>query len=637
MCGILAYIIKNNNITVDFELFMTNLKKIIHRGSDAQNHLILNSYKDNNNTHIGIGHNRLAIVGDNTSQPFRYNKRTLKNDEYECSEIILAVNGEIYNYRDLVKKYNLYKYLEKNNKTIDTMSDCEIIYYLMIIYNSDVTQFINELYGMFAFIIYFPKEDRLIIGRDEIGIIPLYIGTDNKDYWWISSEMKSICDICPNITQFHPGTIYEVNQQGKINILNYNKLINRQIECYISDLTNSDNNNEINEIYNNIKSLLTDSVIHHIKQCNSVISNTDIHSGTELKVSENIDKRQNIGILLSGGLDSSLVLSITNQNVMNVNLHIFSIGNLENSPDVINAKQIVTYLEKQMITKLNNNKIIHHIMNFDIEEALNLINNVIYHIETYDITTVRASIPMYIIAHYINNLNTKFIENGENVIKWVLSGEGADELFGGYSYFKYAPNDIELQQELITKVTNLHHYDCLRANKSMMAFGIEVRVPFLYTPFIHYVMNIHPKYKQYKFGNIEKFILRNSFTRKKYRNDIHNAMLDNTLFTKIQNNDIELPISYILPADILFRKKEQFSDGVGYGWISYLKKNYNEKEYYENIYNNLFCTVYNHYNTVMATKSIACSSQTALNWMSSEFDINNADPSGLLDNSKNIS
>jgi asparagine synthase (glutamine-hydrolysing) len=408
------------------------------------------------------------------------------------------------------------------------------------------------------------------VARDPIGVIPLYMGSDKNGNLLFASEMKCLVGICNDIKEFPPGTYM-------------NEKLKYPVKYYTKSWMNYKNVSENKTIVKNIKKSLEDSVKRQLM--------SDVP----------------FGVLLSGGLDSSIIASIVKKfskkriESNNKNdawwpqIHSFAIG-LKNSPDLIASKKVSEYL-----------KTIHHEIVFTIQEGIDSINDVIYYLETYDVTTVRASTPMYLMARYIKSMG----------IKMVLSGEGADEIFGGYLYFHKAPNAEEFHNETIRKINKLHLYDCLRANKSLAAWGVEGRVPFLDVDFLDVSMNINPKDKMIKPNKIEKSILREAFKGE-------------------------------LPDEILWRQKEQFSDGVGYSWIDSLKEFTNnnisdfdfnnrkklypintpqskEEFYYRMIFNKYYldeCSV----KCVPYSKSVACSTEEALKWDKNFSKMN--DPSG---------
>lgn len=446
MCGIFAFLGNYN-----FELLNKCLEKIKMRGPD--NSSLIKIDKD-----IVFGFHRLAINGlDSISnQPLYY-----KN-------LSLICNGEIYNYKNLIEKYNF---------KMTTNSDCEIILHMYSTFGIQKT--LNELDGVFGFVL--RDDEKIYVARDPIGIRPIFI-SQSKYGTLISSEAKCILNKNDNVYPLVPGSyeIYLKNTQMAKGI--YYKLpstliINKPIEIII----------------NEIRDLLINSV------------------------NKRLMSDRPIGALLSGGLDSSIISSIISKKVSN--LTTFSIG-LENSPDLIKAQEVANYIKST-----------HHNIKITINEMINSIENVIKITETYDITTIRASVPNYLISKYI-------AENTD--IKVIFSGEGADELFGGYLYFHNAPTDKDFDEETRHLVNNLYKFDVLRADRTTASNGLEVRVPFLDKNFINYIMQLSSKYKNYKFFNIEKGILRKAFEN-------------------------------YLPENIIWRQKDAFSDAVGYNWVTEIK------------------------------------------------------------------
>ena len=544
MCGILAIYNKDKHLGNNIRsMSLDMIKKVRHRGPDWSG-----IYTSQNAI---LAHERLAIVDIKSgSQPI------LSLDK----NLILAVNGEIYNHLSI-----------RNDKSIkydyQTNSDCEVI---LSLYKNKSIDFLNDINGIFSFIIYDKNNNSILVARDPIGVIPLYMGSDKNGNLLFASEMKCLAGICNDIKEFPPGTYM-------------NEKLKYPVKYYTKSWMNYNNVSENKTIVKNIKKSLEDSVKRQLM--------SDVP----------------FGVLLSGGLDSSIIASIVKKfskkriESNNKNdawwpqIHTFAIG-LKNSPDLIASKKVSEYL-----------KTIHHEIVFTIQEGIDSINDVIYYLETYDVTTVRASTPMYLMARYIKSMG----------IKMVLSGEGADEIFGGYLYFHKAPNAEEFHNETIRKINKLHLYDCLRANKSLAAWGVEGRVPFLDLDFLDVSMNINPKDKMIKPNKIEKSILREAFKGE-------------------------------LPDEILWRQKEQFSDGVGYSWIDSLKEFTNnnisdfdfnnrkklyptntpqskEEFYYRMIFNKYYadeCSV----KCVPYSKSVACSTEEALKWDKNFSKIN--DPSG---------
>ena len=492
-------------------------------------------------------HERLSIVDvEHGAQPL-YDTKTKR---------VLAVNGEIYNHKKLEKKLT-------NTHDFQTQSDCEVLLYL---FDEFGTEFLNEIDGIFAFSLYDPNSKDYFIARDHMGIIPLYIGWDKNGVTYVASEMKSIETYCEKLQEFPPGHYYK---NGEFTQWYQPKWIN-EIPTEPVSLPK-------------LRKALEDSV-HKQLMCDVPY-----------------------GVLISGGLDSSVIAAIAAQYSKKriesgdaeeawwPRLHSFAIG-LDGSPDLKAAKIVADDIGT-----------VHHECKYTIQEGLDALPDVIYHLETYDVTTIRAATPMYLMARKIKSMG----------IKMVLSGEGADEVFGGYLYFHMAPNKEELHHETVRKLQKLSKYDCLRANKSMAAWGIEARVPFLGKEFLEYAMNIDPADKMCTDGKAEKYVLRKAFEG-------------------------------IIPDEVLWRQKEQFSDGVGYNWIDSLKANADEKVSDDNLanakrkfpiqppttkegyyYREIFDEMYPSNEaalTVEAGPSIACSSPVAFRW-SKEFEKMD-DPSG---------
>ena len=497
-----------------------------------------------------LAHERLGIVDPTSGKQPIYSKD---------KKIILAANGEIYNHRLLRKEISDYDF--------STGSDCEVI---LALFKKKGVDFIDDLNGIFAFAIYDENKDEYLIARDHMGIIPLYMGWDKKGTFFVASELKSLEGFCDKIELFPPGH-YLSSKEGKL------------IKWYKRDWENYDN------VSNN------STEIDHLRNALSKAVKRQLMSDVPY------------GVLLSGGLDSSItsaVAKIYADKRIESNdqkaawwptLHSFAVG-LEGSPDLKAAKKVADYIGT-----------VHHEIIFTIQEGIDAISDVIYHLETYDVTTIRASTPMFLMARVIKSMG----------IKMVLSGEGSDEIFGGYLYFHKAPNDKEFHNETVRKLNKLHQYDCLRANKALAAWGIEGRVPFLDKEFMDVAMSINPKDKMISEQRMEKWVLRKAFED-------------------------------LLPKEVAWRQKEQFSDGVGYSWIDTLKEMVeneisdeiftnasqkfpvnppmNKEEYY---YRNIFES---HFpskaaaESVPSVPSVACSSPIALKWDAS-FQGKN-DPSG---------
>ncbi len=552
-------------------------KKIRHRGPDWSG-----VYTGNNAI---LSHERLSIV-----DPLSGKQPLVSDDE----KIILAANGEIYNHKEIrAKLADSYKFR--------TGSDCEVIIPLYKKYreSGDFTKMIEELSGIFAFALYDSENDTYLIARDEIGVIPLYQGWDKAGRYYVASELKALEGDCQTIEEFPNGSYLYSGKQSHAELVSAsNDETPKQVRgdgVYLKPIRWYKRNWESFDAVKNAPKATDDKgeVINP-----SVIEK--VRNGLESAVKAQLMSDVPYGVLLSGGLDSSIIAAITQKYSKKrvetdskeaawwPQLHSFAVG-LEGSPDLIAAQKAADYIGT-----------VHHEVHFTIQEALDALPDVIYHIETYDITTVRASTPMYLLARVIKSMG----------IKMVLSGEGSDELFGGYLYFHKAPNAQEFHEELVRKMSKLHLYDCLRANKSLMAWGVEGRVPFLDKDFIDIAMGLNPSDKMnIKLPDgkqrMEKWILRKAFED-------------------------------LLPESIAWRQKEQFSDGVGYNWIDTLKKMTEEKVsdaefarrenrfpvnppktkeeyYYREIYSRLFPSD-SAARCVPHEAGVACSTAKALEW-----------------------
>ena len=506
MCGIFSLLLEHpalndNKLSQNRNYYLDISKKIRHRGPDWNGIYI----DDDNN--VLICHERLSIVGvDNGSQPI------VSRDD----NLVLSVNGEIYNYRGLLDT------VLQNKYQLETKSDCEIIVYL---YREFGMNFVKMLDGIFSFVLYDKQNKKYIIARDPIGIIPLYYGFTHDNNLMVASEMKCLIDDCAIIDNFPPGHVVEISIKEDNNLQEQFK--NNLFQYYNPLWRQEPMSQELNE----------DLLCREINQ----------------GLTKSVDKRLMcdvpFGVLLSGGLDSSLIASITcrlmkqRDSKWGSKIHSFSIG-LENSPDLKAAKKVADFLGTE-----------HHEYVFTVQEGLDAIRDLIYHLETFDVTTIRASTPMFLMSRKIKSMG----------IKMVLSGEGADEVYGGYLYFHNAPNDVAFHEECIRRVNGLHNFDCLRANKSTMSWGLEARVPFLDKSFLELSVPIHSNMKcRARINNnnnnkkIEKYILRKAF---------------------------DCPEEPYLPEEILWRQKEQFSDGVGYNWIDdlieYTKEQISDQEFEE--------------------------------------------------------
>ena len=422
-----------------------------------------------------LAHERLSIVDPESGRQPLYSKDR---------NLVLAVNGEIYNHLNIRNRYS-------NSYEFQTNSDCEVI---LALYQDKGPDFLEELNGIFAFALYDREKDIYVVGRDHMGIIPLYQGWDQYGNYYVASELKALEGYCNKIQEFLPGhflcsTDGEMKRWYKRDWMEYDAV--KENETSISLL----------------RSALEEAVHRQLM--------SDVP----------------YGVLLSGGLDSSIISAVAKkfaakriesgdtQDAWWPQLHSFAVG-LQGSPDLEAAKKVAEHIGT-----------VHHEIHFTVQEGLDAVRDVIYHLETYDVTTVRASTPMFLLARVIKSMG----------VKMVLSGEGSDELFGGYLYFHKAPDAKALHDETVRKLGKLHLYDCLRANKALAAWGVEGRVPFLDKEFMDVAMRINPKDKMSGNGKMEKWVLRKAFEE-------------------------------YLPESVAWRQKEQFSDGVGYSWIDSLKE-----------------------------------------------------------------
>lgn len=421
-----------------------------------------------------LTHERLSIVDPQSGGQPLYSPNRKQ---------VLAVNGEIYNHQNIRSRY-------VGNYEFRTGSDCEVI---LALYRDKGIHFLEELNGIFAFALYDEERDEFLIARDAIGVIPLYIGKDRDGLLYVASELKALEGFCDEYEPFLPGHYYW-SREGEMR-----RWYNRDWMKYEA-------------VKNNVSSM------------------TRLHDALEAAVRRQLMSDVPYGVLLSGGLDSSVISAIAKKHAeLRVEtdnqseawwpqLHSFAVG-LKGSPDLVKAREVAEHIGT-----------VHHEIHYTIQEGLDAIRDVIYYVETYDVTTVRASTPMYLLARVIKSMG----------IKMVLSGEGADEVFGGYLYFHKAPNAEAFHEETVRKLNKLYLYDCLRANKSLSAWGVEGRVPFLDTEFLDVAMRLNPIDKMCPGTTIEKRIVREAFGE-------------------------------LLPESVAWRQKEQFSDGVGYSWIDTLK------------------------------------------------------------------
>jgi asparagine synthase (glutamine-hydrolysing) len=543
MCGITAIF----NIQGEAESLRKQVlimsKRIRHRGPDWSGIYAGKS--------AILAHERLSIVDPvSGGQP-------LKSKD---GKLILTVNGEIYNHLEIRERL-------KDEYEFQTGSDCEVI---LALYREKGVNCMEDLNGIFAFALYDEEKDVYLIARDPIGVIPLYTGYDDAGHLLVSSELKGLEGVAASYEPFLPGHYYySADKEMK--------------KWYVRDWME----------YDSVKS--------------NPANVEELHDALEAAVQRQLMSDVPYGVLLSGGLDSSITSAVAKQYASKrietggksdawwPQLHSFAIG-LEGAPDLKAAKRAAEYIGT-----------VHHEIHYTIQEGLDAIRDVIYYIETYDVTTVRASTPMYLLSRFIRSMG----------IKMVLSGEGADEVFGGYLYFHKAPNAKAFHEETVRKISKLYLYDCLRANKSLSAWGVEGRVPFLDKEFLDVAMRLNPEAKMAPGKVIEKKILREAF-------------------------------SSSLPEDIAWRQKEQFSDGVGYNWIDTLKKvtseqvsdeqmanaatrfpvntpRNKEEYYYRTIFEEHFPSE-SAARSVPSVPSVACSTAEALAWDQSFTHMN--EPSG---------
>lgn len=509
MCGIFSLLldrpsIEDNKLSQNRNYYLEISKKIRHRGPDWNG-----IYIDDENE-VLICHERLSIVGvDNGSQPI------VSPD----GNLVLSVNGEIYNYKGLLDT------VLQNKYQLETKSDCEIIIYL---YREFGLNFVKMLDGIFSFVLYDKENKKYIIARDPIGIIPLYYGFTGDNNLMVASEMKCLVDDCETIGKFPPGHVVEVS---------------------------------ILDDHNNLKSQFTDNLTRYYNpiwkqsSMSEELNEELLCQQINQSLTKSVDKRLMcdvpFGVLLSGGLDSSLIASITcrlmkqRDSKWGNKIHSFSIG-LDDSPDLKAAKKVADFLGTE-----------HHEYTFTLQEGLDAIRDLIYHLETFDVTTIRASTPMFLMSRKIKSMG----------IKMVLSGEGADEVYGGYLYFHNAPNDIAFHEECMRRVDGLHNFDCLRANKSTMSWGLEARVPFLDKSFLELSIPINSSMKcRVRQGQDRPSQDRPGQDRPSQGRHSQGRKVEKYILRKA----FDTPDEPYLPEEILWRQKEQFSDGVGYGWIDRL-------------------------------------------------------------------
>ncbi len=549
MCGIVAVFEIRQNSEDLRQQTLEMSKKQRHRGPDWSGIFC--------GENTILAHERLSIVDPQSGGQPLYSKD---------GNLVLAVNGEIYNHQEIRKEL-------EDKYEFQTKSDCEVI---LALYQEKGVDFIEDLNGIFAFALYDKANDTYLIARDHMGIIPLYQGWDKSGNYYVASELKALEGVCNKIEVFLPGHYRYSKDNG-------------MKQWYIRDWSD----------YENVKD--NDASIKELRKA--------LEDAVERQLMSDVP----YGVLLSGGLDSSVISAIAKKfagrrveskgrkDAWWPQLHSFSVG-LEGSPDLKHARDVADFIGT-----------VHHEIVFTIQEGLDAIRDVIYHLETYDVTTIRASTPMYLMARVIKSMG----------VKMVLSGEGADEIFGGYLYFHKAPNPEEFHKETVRKLDKLHLYDCNRANKSLAAWGVEGRVPFLDKEFMDVAMRLNPKDKMCKDG-IEKWIVRKAFED-------------------------------YLPASVAWRQKEQFSDGVGYSWIDTLKEVVQQEVTDEMMERSAFRFPVNpplnkeeyHYRTIFeehfpsesaascvpSVPSVACSTPIALEWDEAFKNMN--EPSGRAVNVHN--
>ena len=543
MCGITALFGVKEQTEALRRQVLEMSKRIRHRGPDWSGIYAGGS--------AILAHERLSIV-----DPASGGQPLISPDGKQ----ILCVNGEIYNHRSLRESL-------KDEYEFQTGSDCEVI---LALYRKKGIDFLEDISGIYAFALYDLEKDQYLIARDQIGVIPLYMGRDEQGHVMVCSEMKGLEGYASSYEPFAPGHYYW-SGDGQMK-----RWYKRSWEDYDA-----------------------------VKDADASVEK--LREALEKAVQKQLMSDVPYGVLLSGGLDSSIISAIAKKYAAKrietdgtadawwPQLHSFAVG-LKGAPDLSAARKVAEHIGT-----------VHHEINYTVQEGLDALRDVIYYTETYDVTTVRASTPMYLLSRVIKSMG----------IKMVLSGEGADEVFGGYLYFHKAPSARAFHEETLRKISKLYLYDCLRANKSLAAWGVEGRVPFLDKEFLDVAMSLNPAAKMAPDGVIEKKILREAFQD-------------------------------MLPKEVAWRQKEQFSDGVGYSWIDSLKKitasavsdeqmahaaqrfpintpQNKEEYYYRTIFEELFPSN-SAAMSVPSVPSVACSTAEALAWDESFKNLN--DPSG---------
>ena len=543
MCGIVGIFNVQEQTDAERQKALEMSRRIRHRGPDWSGIWCGGS--------AVLAHERLSIVDPKSGgQPL------LSPD----GKLVLAVNGEIYNHQEIRRRY-------AGKYDFQTGSDCEVI---LALYRDKGPDFLEELSGIFAFALYDVEKDAFLIARDPIGVIPLYIGYDADGTVYAASELKALEGQCDRYEPFLPGHLYWSREPG-------------------------------------MKRWYTRDWMEYEAVKDGPASTLAVREALMDAVKRQLMSDVPYGVLLSGGLDSSVISAIAEKySAMRIEddsktrawwprLHSFAVG-LKGAPDLDKARLVAEHIGT-----------VHHEINYTIQEGLDALRDVIYYTETYDVTTIRASTPMYLLARVIKSMG----------IKMVLSGEGADEIFGGYLYFHKAPSAQAFHEETVRKLSKLHLYDCLRANKSLSAWGVEGRVPFLDKEFLDVAMRLNPAIKMCPGATVEKKIVRE-------------ACAD------------------LIPAEVAWRQKEQFSDGVGYSWIDTLKRitaeavsdeqmekaaerfpihpPHNKEEYY---YRSIFSELFPSDSAALSVPSeasVACSTAIALEWDAAFKNMN--DPSG---------
>ena len=594
MCGIVAILNVKEQTQALREKALRMSQKIRHRGPDWSGIYCGGS--------AILAHERLSIVDPESGRQPLYSPLPLEGEGGGLQ--VLAVNGEIYNHQEIRRRF-------AGQYEFQTGSDCEVI---LALYRSlsptlsqgegdelhrRICEMLEQLSGIFAFVLYDEERDAFLIARDPIGVIPLYIGYDADGTVYVASELKALEGQCERYEPFLPGH-YLYSVECRVKSVEFASAVDSaQPSTAVANSTLYTLNSKLKRYY-------TRDWMQYDAVKDNPASVEAIRDSLTSAVNRQLMSDVPYGVLLSGGLDSSVVSAIAekfSQHRIEDNsltraywprLHSFAVG-LKGAPDLAKARLVADHIGT-----------VHHEINYTIQEGLDAIRDVIYYIETYDVTTVRASTPMYLLARVIKSMG----------IKMVLSGEGADEIFGGYLYFHKAPSAQAFHEETVRKLSKLHLYDCLRANKSLAAWGVEGRVPFLDKEFLDVAMRTNPQAKMCR-DDIEKRIVREAFAD-------------------------------MLPEEIVWRQKEQFSDGVGYSWIDTLKQitseavsdeqmahaaerfpinpPKNKEEYY---YRSIFAEHFpsdSAARSVPSEASVACSTSIALEWDAAFRNLN--DPSG---------